>query len=330
MKSTALKHFIPAFAGKRVVVLGDLMLDRYLAGEVERISPEAPVPVLTVQSERDVPGGAANVAACLYALGAGVIPCGLIGCDEDGAKLEGHFRSLGLDTSALVKTPLRPTTRKTRVIAGRQQIVRIDREDKSHCGPALIEEVIAAFDGIFFDAVDAVDGVIISDYGKGLLLPALIEHAIARCQASKIPLAVDPKLEFFKYYRGVTLITPNTKEASESAGLPVRDTATLLAAGEAIRAAIDPEILLITRSEHGMALFERGRAPVEIPTRAREVFDVTGAGDMVIAVAALALVSGASAYEAASLANIAAGLEVQKSGCQTVTPAELMAALDSV
>jgi D-beta-D-heptose 7-phosphate kinase/D-beta-D-heptose 1-phosphate adenosyltransferase len=328
MKIADLRRFIPAFAGKRIIILGDLMLDRYLAGDVERISPEAPVPVLTVQSERDVPGGAANVVACLHALGAEAVPCGLIGSDEDGAKLEGHFRALGLGIDALVKDALRPTTKKTRVIAGRQQIVRIDHEDKSHCSPEIVEGVIGAFESIFCGSAPC-DGVIISDYGKGLLQPRLIEYVIERCRETKIPLAVDPKLEFFKSYRGVTLITPNTKEASESAGIPIRDTASLLAAGTAICAAIDPEILLITRSEHGMALFPRGQGPMEIPTRAREVFDVTGAGDMVIAAATLALVSGANAHEAACIANIAAGLEVQKLGCQTVSPAELMDALGS-
>jgi len=309
--------------------LGDLMLDHYLVGEVERISPEAPVPVLRVQSERDAPGGAANVAACLQALGAEALPCGLIGCDEGGARLEEHLRSLGLDTGALVRSGARPTTKKTRVAAGRQQIVRIDHEEKGHAAPELIENVIAAFDRIFFRGLDRrpADGVIISDYGKGLLLPPLIQHAAARCRETGRPLAVDPKLEFFTSYRGASLITPNTREASESAGVRIHDRASLLAAGAAIRAAIDPEILLITRSEHGMALFERGRDLVEIPARAREVYDVTGAGDMVIAVAALALVSGANAREAAYLANIAAGLEVQKFGCQAITPEELLAAL---
>jgi len=325
MDTAHLKHFVPAFAGKRILVLGDLMLDRYITGEAERISPEAPVPVVTVQSERDVPGGAANVAACLAALGAEAVPCGLIGSDGDGAALDAHLSALGIDTNALVKTSLRPTTKKTRVIAGRQQIVRIDHEDKSHCAAAITNEVLAAFDRIFFGTVD---GVILSDYGKGLLQPALIEHAILRCRAGEIPIAVDPKLEFFMSYRGVTLITPNTKEASESVGIPVRDTASLLAAGAAIRKAIDPDILLITRSEQGMALFERGREPEEIPTRAREVFDVTGAGDMVIAAATLALVSGANACEAACIANIAAGLEVQKLGCRPVAAAELLEALE--
>jgi D-beta-D-heptose 7-phosphate kinase/D-beta-D-heptose 1-phosphate adenosyltransferase len=320
-----LKRFIPEFADKRVVVLGDLMLDHYLLGGVERISPEAPVPVLSVQEERDAPGGAANVAACLHALGAGVIPCGLIGCDEDGVKLEEYFKAWGMDTRCLVKTPRRPTTKKTRVVAARQQIVRIDYEKKTPCDDALIRDLITAFDRAFFQ--DA-DGVIISDYGKGMLLPPLIEHAILRCREAGCLLAVDPKLAYFESYRGVGLITPNTKEAGEMAGFPIRDTASLLAAGAAIRAALDPEILLITQSERGIALFPRGQDRIEIPARAREVFDVTGAGDMVIAVAALALISGADALEAASLANIAAGLEVQKFGCQAITPAELISALD--
>ncbi|MDR2734736.1 MAG: PfkB family carbohydrate kinase [Spirochaetota bacterium] len=326
----ALRSIIPAFAGKRIVVLGDLMLDHYLIGEAERISPEAPVPVLAVQSERSFPGGAANVALCLHALGAEAVPCGLIGCDADGAALAEIFQSCGLDASFLVGSTERRTTKKTRLVAGRQQIARVDHEERSPCGAAIIGEAIRAFDRAFRGhGQKPTDAVIISDYGKGFILPPLIAHVIMRCREASVPLAVDPKLEFFKYYRGVTLITPNSREAAECAGLRIRDTPSLLAVGDAIRALLDPDILLITLSEHGMALFERGQDLVEIPTRAREVYDVTGAGDMVIAVAALALASGAGAREAALLANTAAGLEVQKFGCQTITPAELLAALDS-
>jgi len=330
--TASLKCRIPAFAGKRIIVLGDLMLDHYLIGEVERISPEAPVPVLAVQSERNFPGGAANVALCLHALGAEAVPCGLIGEDEDGAKLAEIFDSCGLGGDFVIRSAERRTTRKTRLVAARNaQIARIDREERSPCAAAIIQDCVAAFDNAFYACSDQKPAaVIISDYGKGLVLPPLIAHVIARCRAASVPLAVDPKPEFFKYYRDITLITPNSREAALCAGMRIQDTPSLAAVGDAIRALIDPEILLITRSEHGMALFERGRDLTEIPTRAREVYDVTGAGDMVIAVATLALVSGAGAREAAMLANAAAGLEVQKFGCQTISPPELLAALDSM
>jgi len=323
MNLNDLAGFVPRFANKRILVVGDLMLDHYLSGSVDRISPEAPVPVLVVRDERDLPGGAANVVMFLRAFGATVLPCGLIGRDAGGELLLKHFASRGIDVSGVVAVDGRTTTMKTRVVAGRQQIVRIDREETTPPGEPALVAVLAACDA----ALDGCDGVIISDYGKGLVVPRLIEHVVSGARARGKPVAVDPKVEHFRQYRGVTLITPNNKEASEGIGIPIRDGTSLDQAARAIAAAIDPDILLVTRSEHGMALFERDRPCVAIPTRARDVFDVTGAGDMVIAVALLALVSGASPVAAAHLANAAAGIEVQKFGCQPVSPAELLGAL---
>lgn len=326
MEHKQLARFVPRFADARILVIGDLMLDHYLVGSVERISPEAPVPVVLVQDERDMPGGAANVAGFLRAFGAGVIPCGLVGEDAGAAMLLQHFARRGIDCDGVIRCSERPTTMKTRVVAARQQVVRIDREDTRPLGPEILAEIRRVFEQVFGSGVD---GVILSDYGKGLLVPEIIEYVISCCREAGVRVAVDPKVEHFRAYRGVTLITPNNKEASEGIGIPIRDRASLERAGAAICEAIDPEILLVTRSEHGMALFERGRPLDEIPTRAQEVFDVTGAGDMVIAVAMLALVAGASAREAALLANAAAGIEVSKFGCQAVSPDELLAALDA-
>jgi D-beta-D-heptose 7-phosphate kinase/D-beta-D-heptose 1-phosphate adenosyltransferase len=324
MELTSLAHFVPRFADARILVVGDLMLDHYLSGSVDRISPEAPVPILLVQGEHDTPGGAANVAGLVRAFGTEVIPCGLVGEDAGADSLCQHFKASQIDCQYIVRRRERATMIKTRVVAGRQQIVRIDREDRRPLEDDLLDEIRKSIDRAL---AGRVDGVIISDYGKGLVVPAIIEHLVSACQTAGLPLAVDPKVEHFSQYRGVTLITPNNKEASEAIGIPIRDRASLEAAGQAIRRAIDPEILLITRSEHGMALFERGQALDEIPTRVQEVFDVTGAGDMVISVAMLALLAGASPREAALLANAAAGLEVRKFGCQPVSPEELLASL---
>ncbi len=324
MEHKLLARFVPRFADARILVIGDLMLDHYLVGSVDRISPEAPVPVVLVQEERDMPGGAANVAGFLRAFGATVIPCGLVGQDAGAAMLLQHFGQRGIGCGAIIRRGDRTTTMKTRVVAARQQVVRIDREDTRPLGPEILAEIRRAFDGVLDSGVD---GVILSDYGKGLLVPEIIEYVITRCRRAGVRVAVDPKVEHFRAYRGVTMITPNNKEASEGIGIPIRDRASLERAGAAICEAIDPEILLVTRSEHGIALFERGQSLDEIPTRAQEVFDVTGAGDMVIAVAMLALVAGATPREAALLANAAAGIEVSKFGCQAVSPEELLAAL---
>ena len=315
-----MKKLIRSFSGVRVLVVGDLMLDRYVVGRVERISPEAPVPVLLVEEEHDVPGGAANVSVMLAALGAAVTIGGITGDDAGGKTLAGLLQAAGVDTGCVVCDPGAMTPVKSRVVASRQQLVRVDRETPGVTGKGAIEEL----ERVLKSALRHSDLLLISDYGKGVINPDLYRILQNTAAEAGIPVAVDPKVEHFRYYTGATLITPNNKEASEGIGMPVRTGEELEAAGRAIIDCLRPQHLLITRSEKGMALFSGKENTVHIPTVAREVFDVTGAGDMVIAVASLALVCGADPRTAAVLANAAAGIEVSRFGCQPVTPEELI------
>lgn len=323
-EKTNLMQLFPRFSEKRLLIIGDLMVDRYVIGSVDRISPEAPVPVVLVREEREVLGGAANVASLLTALGAGASLCGVIGADRGGEVLSRRLQEIGVDTALLHTHGTRPTTVKTRVVAHKQQVVRVDREDNTPFDDTTMEQLLQQVER----ALPGVDGVIISDYGKGVVLPRLIRETVRLCREQDKLVAVDPKVEHFLQYQGVTLITPNNKEASEGIGIPIRDPESLKRAGRLIQEKLAPRILLVTRSEHGMALFEQGKELVEIPTVARDVFDVTGAGDMVIAAFSLALACGATPYQAALLSNYAAGLEVQKFGCQPVSRAELQEAVE--
>ena len=313
-------ELLKRFPRTKILVIGDLILDEFIWGTVDRISPEAPVPVVWMERESAMPGGAANVASNVRALGGQVRLTGLIGSDAGGERLRRELESRGISTEEILMDSSRPTTTKTRVIAHRQQVVRIDREKTHGIRVPLLKRLIA----VAQQAIPKVDGVIIEDYGKGLISPALLKPVVGLAKRWAKVITVDPKEEHFSYYRGVTALTPNKSEAALAAKVPISDERSLLAAGKKILKTLRPEVLLITRGEEGMSLFyQEGNGPVRIPTVAREVFDVSGAGDTVIAAFTLAKAAGASFLEAAVLANAAAGVVVGKVGVATCSPQEL-------
>lgn len=313
---------LPAFANARVLVAGDVMLDRYWSGSTGRISPEAPVPVVKVAQNAARPGGAANVALNLAALGVATTALGVVGDDADGALLAEALTAARI-TPQLLKSRA-PTITKLRVMSRNQQLLRMDFEERL--------DAIGAFDRAaliarYQAAMGEADAVILSDYGKGTLadVAALVTAAVAQGK----PVLIDPKGTDWSPYAGATLLTPNVSEFEAVVG-PCADDADLIAKAEALRAQLRLAALLVTRSERGMTLIEPGRAPLHLPTAAREVFDVTGAGDTVIATLAASLAAGSPLADACRFANAAAGITVGKLGAATVSPAELMAALGHV
>lgn len=323
MNQTRAQQILQHFNRQTIVVLGDLMLDEFIWGEVRRISPEAPVPVVEVKRESWHLGGAGNVVSNLLALGAQALPIGLIGDDLAGTRLREAFKANNADTSGLVVDATRPTTRKTRIVAHSQQMLRTDREDRTPIHANNEAQVAAAFQL----ALAKADAVIISDYDKGLLTPHLLQRVIERTQALNKPICLDPKIKNFQHYRGVDVITPNQHEAERAANLEIADESSVRAAATNIRNLLACKNVLITRGEHGMSLLAEDDTLFNIPTVAREVYDVTGAGDTVIATLTLALAAGAMPHEAAILANHAAGVVVGKVGTATLTQAELLASL---
>lgn len=323
MDRTKVETLFAHTAEIRCLVVGDLMLDEYLWGKAERISPEAPVQVVDVIREELRLGGAGNVVHNLAALGVQVAVCSVVGDDQNGRELLGQFCHHHIDTRAIFLDPDRRTSRKTRVVAAHQQIVRIDRESREAL-PAAVEQQlcdwIAAHAGEY-------KAIVLSDYNKGVLTPAVIASAISSAAAAGIPVLVDPKGTDFTRYAGATLLTPNRKEAEAASGISVTDAESLAEAARAIMSATGLQHLLITRSEEGMSLFSQGGEIVHIPTVAREVFDVSGAGDTVLATLAVGIASGFSMAESARLANIAAGIAVGKLGTSIVTPQEIIDAV---
>ena len=307
-------------ARTRLMIVGDLILDEFIWGTVDRVSPEAPVPVVWLERESAMPGGAANVACNVRALGGQAALLGVVGPDGGGRRLKQELEGRGISTEWIAVDPRRPTTRKTRVIAHQQQVVRIDRERTEPISGAPLRDLLEGAR----EMIPRADGVIVEDYGKGLIHPKLLQPVIALAKRHRKVITVDPKEEHISYYRGVTALTPNKKEAALAAGLQITDEKSLRRAAEKIVAKLKPEALLVTLGEEGMALFPRGaKNPLKIPTVAREVFDVSGAGDTVIAAFTLACSAGASFAEAAVLANAAAGVVVGKVGVATCSPAEL-------
>ena len=307
---------IPDFSSTRVIVAGDVMLDQYLFGATSRISPEAPVPVVHIGDTDNRPGGAANVAVNLAALGAATRLLGVVGQDEAADTLESVLTGRNIDCGFL-RVGDRPTITKTRVQSRGQQLIRLDQENAS----PLTE---GALTGRLESSLEKEGAVILSDYGKGALSD--VAAMIAACRAAGVPVLVDPKGRDFEKYRGASLITPNQTEFEAVAGVSSSDE-ELVERGSRMMASLDLQALLITRSEKGMLLLEDGSEPLFLSTQAREVFDVTGAGDTVIATLAAALAAGESLASSAALANLAAGLVVRKIGVATVTPTELRVAL---
>jgi D-glycero-beta-D-manno-heptose-7-phosphate kinase len=308
------------FEGKRIIVLGDLMLDEFIWGRVRRISPEAPVPVVEVERQSIALGGAGNVVSNLVALGARPTPVGVVGDDADAERLRSQFLSLGLSVEGLVVDPARPTTLKTRIIAHNQQMVRADRESRAPVSVEIENQIIERFR----HEVETADAAVVSDYNKGLLTAGALAGALNCAQKRALTVCLDPKMRNFASYQPVTVITPNNQEAAEAAGIEIEDEKSLIEAGRRLLGSIDCRAVLVTRGEEGMTLFTDDGEVTHIPTVAREVYDVTGAGDTVIATLALALRAGASFAEAAALANHAAGCVVGKIGTATVTRDELL------
>ena len=315
-----LNSIISNFKNANVLVIGDLILDEFIWGDVSRISPEAPVPVVWVKRESFMPGGASNVANNLRSLGARTSLAGVIGDDERGAILKGELEQKGIDTSGIMIDESRPTTLKTRVVAQHQQVVRIDKEKVDALSDVLISRII----NYTKESIEKIDAIVIEDYGKGVITPKLLKQIVPLAKAHKKIISVDPKEEHLKYYQGITLITPNNNEASKAVGFEIKDNATLKKAGAAILKKFKCKIALITLGENGMAVFQKDKPMKHIPTVAQEVFDVSGAGDTVIACYTLALAAGADSVQAAHISNCAAGIVVGKVGIAVVTPDELI------
>ncbi len=319
---------IARFPGCSVLVVGDLMLDQYVRGEVGRISPEAPVPVVRVTGESSIPGGAGNVVNNLASLGARASVLGVVGEDDAGSRLMEHFRGRGVNIGGVCVDVERQTTQKCRVIAERQQVVRFDRETSGPLSHATESRLLASLDR----ELPTADAVILSDYGKGVVNPRVLARAISLARRRGIPVMVDPKPEHFRLYKGVTCVTPNTSEAWACMRRDPRPSAAALDdLGKDILKFLGSRSVLITRGPEGMSLFEssEGRRPriTHIPTQAREVFDVSGAGDTVISTLTLALAAGAPLRQAALLANHAAGIVVAKLGTATTDLKELARAV---
>ena len=314
-----LVQLLDRMKSRRIVVIGDVMLDRYLLGDTHRLSPEAPVPVITVRETRSALGGAANVAANVAAIGASCRLVGAVGDDSHAASIRAELATARLEDRHLVPIPGRPTTTKTRVLARNQQVVRIDEEIESPLEGQDQERLISAAQAALVDA----DALVLEDYNKGALTEALITASISAARRRSIPVVVDPKFHNFFAYRGATVFKPNRRELEAALGATL-DLSGQNALQEAL-GKLQVDNLLLTLGAEGMVLVTSDQVITHIASLAREVYDVSGAGDTVTAWVATALAAGASVREAANLANYAAGLEVAKTGVATVSPSEVLA-----
>ncbi|MEP6742074.1 MAG: D-glycero-beta-D-manno-heptose-7-phosphate kinase [bacterium] len=318
-------QIIEAMHNRKIVVLGDVMLDEFVWGDVTRISPEAPVPVVDIRRESVHLGGAGNVLANIVALGAGGCVVGVVGKDSAGERIRATLHEVSplQDNEYLVVDQNRPSTTKTRIIAHSQLVVRADREHRRPVNGQVEKRVIESLQ----KALQQADAFVVSDYDKGVVTPRILKEILAFAYKTA-PVLIDPKIRNFSYYRPASLITPNHFEALRMSNLEEDSDDGLHQAARAIQERLDCDAVLITRGERGIMLLERNQAPVFVETAAREVYDVTGAGDTVIATLAAALAAGASVLEAANLANHAAGIVVGKVGTATATAAELLATFE--
>jgi D-beta-D-heptose 7-phosphate kinase/D-beta-D-heptose 1-phosphate adenosyltransferase len=317
------EQLLNQFTGKKIVIVGDIMLDEFIWGKVRRISPEAPVPIVEVVEETYRLGGSGNVAANIRALDGTPIPIGVIGRDLASDRVQDLLKQSGIEVSGLVQDD-RPTTLKTRILAHSQQVVRTDRESRQALSPTVTAYLVAAFQRNLPQA----SAVVISDYDKGVVSRELLAAILPQAKGAGVPVFLDPKVHHADYYRPITLITPNQHEAELLTGLAIEDERALEEAGRKLLQKFECEYALITRGEEGMSLFN-GSGSQHLPTFAREVFDVTGAGDTVIATLALARAGGATMEESAILANHAAGIVVGKVGTATVSRSELLSDFES-
>ena len=319
-----LHDIIDSLEGRKIAVLGDYMLDTYIWGSCSRISPEAPVPVVEVQREATVPGGAGNVVPNRADLGLLPRACGVIGEDQAGDALAGHLRDMGADLTPLVQTPDRKTTTKIRVIAAGQQIVRVDYDYEAQPVEALYDSLV----GSTTQALGEVDALILSDYDKGTLTEGVSRNVLSHAREMGLTVCVDPKPDHIPRFAGATLISPNEKEASIATGIEIADDESVIAAARKLQEDAQLEAAVITRGGKGMCVYEATGAAHFIPAVPTEVFDVTGAGDTAVSVLCACLAAGASFLQAAIIANTAGGEVVRHIGCATVTAEQLHEAID--
>ncbi|NLC70889.1 MAG: D-glycero-beta-D-manno-heptose-7-phosphate kinase [Desulfuromonadaceae bacterium] len=320
MKRTAIEGFVERLPGIHILVVGDLMLDEYLWGTTERISPEAPVQIVDIHQEDLRLGGAGNVIHNLHSLGCQVETVSVVGGDQDGERVLALLSALQKSSDGVILQPDRKTSRKTRILASNQQMMRIDRESREAIPPAVEERLLTCCG----EKLDDCQCLLLSDYGKGVLTDSLLRELIAMARAKGIPVLVDPKGKDFTKYRGATLLTPNRRELLQATDLFPMTDANLRKAGKRIVASLELEALALTRSEEGMTLFFQNGDEIDLQTRAREVFDVSGAGDTVLALLGAGLGGGLSFTEAAQAANLAAGIVVGKVGTSTVRAEEML------
>ncbi|HRK62475.1 MAG TPA: D-glycero-beta-D-manno-heptose-7-phosphate kinase [Candidatus Omnitrophota bacterium] len=325
-----LLQIIDGFSRARILGIGDFILDKFVWGNVSRISPEAPVPVVDVKRESYMPGGSLNVANNIRTLGAHIYPCGVVGRDIEGRVLVKAMRREGIETGGVVVDSKRPTSLKTRIIAHSQQVVRFDRESSDNVSAGDLKKITQFVEKKIAD----VNVVIIEDYGKGVIQPQFVTEIIRIAKRKGKPVLVDPKEKHFSFYKGATGMTPNRKEAYagyESLFGAQQENPSLETVGWGLLKKLELEFIMITLGEDGMALFEKGKKTVvQIPTTAQEVYDVSGAGDTVIATLALAMAAKAPMPLAAMISNLAAGIVVEKLGTATITVEELRARIESI
>ncbi len=312
-----------AFSGKRIAIVGDLMLDRYCWGRISRMSPEAPVPVVEIESEMSRLGGAANVANNVASLGGIPMIFGIVGLDEEGASFRKLVRNSGFSEEGIVDDPSRPTTCKTRVIAHNKHVLRIDRESQSEVDEDIAGRILESLDR----RIRSCDAVILEDYNKGLLIKPLIQKIIELSRRRHALVAVDPKFNNFFEYSKVSVFKPNRKEAEEALGMKLNSAENVEAAGREILKRLDAENVLLTLGNQGMTLFQKSGEILNVPTRAKSVADVSGAGDTVISALTIALAGGATMQEAATLANYAAGIVCSEVGIVPIDPSALRKAV---
>jgi rfaE bifunctional protein kinase chain/domain len=319
LNTNELIPFISRFRNARILVIGDLMVDEYIWGHVSRISPEAPVPVVNVTSESLRLGGAGNVVNNIHALGGKAWIAGMVGSDDMGRKVLHDLRKMGVEAKGVVVQPGGITTVKTRIIAHHQQVVRYDREVVQEISAEQVEPILSLLE----ERIQEVDAVLISDYGKGVICQPLMERVRSLTVGAGKILAVDPKVKNFPFFQGITIITPNHYEAAQAAGRWVSSEEDLVMVGQTLLRQLQARSVLITRGEKGMSLFQEKGEITHIPAVAKEVYDVTGAGDTVISVLTLAMSVGATPKQAAFLSNYAAGVVVGEVGTATLKASEL-------
>jgi len=320
LEFSIVKHAIETFGKLKILVIGDVMVDEYLWGDVDRISPEAPVQVLDLKREESVLGGAGNVVRNLCSLGITTSLSSVVGTGPNGEYVIELMNELGVGLSSLLRDPERPTSKKTRIIAVSQQVLRIDRETRRPLDNRLEQELIKRIISI----MPLQDAILISDYGKGVLTDFVLKQIISHAKKMNIPLFVDPKGNDFSKYMGATCITPNKKEAQAATGIELNDEADIIEAGRSLLYLCGSDAILITRGHDGMSLFMKNGEVHHIPTRAKDVYDVTGAGDTVLSVLGAGIAAGLMFQQAAELANLAAGIVVGKIGTSSVSPEEML------